>query len=198
MLVFVAAYLSVWYNCDPLLTDSAGLVLNPPPCFTEDGDPIIYYSVHPQTLWENGISFAVATQNPLTKQPIILFDAKHVPQAPAEFQQFIFAHECEHHTQGHVKEYFEAAMSGRFMFDGDINEYERSSDCRALKRLREYAGFGDEEFTVVFNTMVDYEFLRRATKGVVENERVQRLHSWTPEERRQHAIACLTDKYTDG
>jgi hypothetical protein len=193
MVIIFSGFSSAQNKFRLLSVDQTGLVMNPPSC-KMGGKDILYYPVSSKFLWGIGISLAMAAKDPITGKRVILFDKNFIKQSPPAFQQFVFSHECEHHKNGHVEIY--AAMSRT---DGLFHkEYEEEADCKAIKRLRDTGQFGEQEFKDIYNTITDDFFMWKTEIGIKHTQILNNVPHWSNEERKEHVMACVHDKYSYG
>ncbi len=74
-------------------------------------------------------------------KPVVM--RSNFASAPPEFQQFIDRHECAHHQTGDVDRPHPVRNGSEHLMNESV------SDCVAIRRLRDEAGFGEPSFDKV-------------------------------------------------
>lgn len=144
-------------------------------------DKRIYVSTAPSKMfWENGGALAVAVNSEQHGRAILVdeenfFNSYLTP----EFQHFVLAHECAHHTLGH--------QDKNSAYNGSKNKKpsESAADCQAIQRLVD-RGFGQLQFDIILGQIGDTSEEMGYLINVNESARYKAAHG-----RANDIRACL-------
>ena len=113
-------------------------------CHDDEGRRVAYRDIGWALLHNYGQAIAFATKDGDT--PVILYNGDVLEDLPLQARRFIAAHECAHHTLGHVNDIEERIDAGRAVTSAFRKAIELEADCAAAAALRRRYGYGSADF----------------------------------------------------
>lgn len=163
-------------HAGPFDTRWDGKLWNPPQCVFDE-QRVGFEFAPTEVLWEQHVGLGTVAINP-DGNPVIILDNTHFQRMPPVLQRFIVLHECAHLKLGHL------GWSGLGI------KAEKDADCYAMNWAKS-EGWTQERFESLYAATTNQELMWPAFAGIVYSEELAGNHTWTPEQRVDHARSCL-------